>query len=135
MKVPLNGISDQIIFLKNSAVSISKCSCRYTIPILQVSGFMLYDNFFWRHLKSCLFVSFPQEHNHSSINSLLLLLIVELAESASFFFTCYKKYSADNKCYLTVNCTYLSLNKNLWLLVTWPFQFERKAFFLTYGSC
>lgn len=117
----------KLLFSKNSTVSISKCSCRYTIPILQVSGFMLYDNFFWRHLKSCLFVSFPQEHNHSSINSLLLLLIVELAESASFFLPVTRN-TLRITCYLTVNCTYLSLNKNLWLLVTRPFQFERKAF-------
>lgn len=124
----------KLLFSKNSAVSISKCSCRCTIPILQVSGFMLYDNFFRRHLKSCLFVSFPQEHNHSSINSLLLLLIVEWTESASFFLPVTRN-TLRITCYLTVNCTYLSLNKNLWLLVTWPFQFERKAFFLTYRSC
>lgn len=134
MKVPLNGISDQIIFLKNSAVSISKCSCRYTIRSFRSADSCYTIISFGAILKSCLFVSFPQEHNHSSINSLLLLLIVEWTESASSFLPVTRN-TLRITCYLTVNCTYLSLNKNLWLLVTWPFQFERKAFFLTYGSC
>ena len=54
---------------------------------------MLYTNFLWRHFEKLYvtflssvghsFVSFPRGNSHSSINILLLLLIVEWTRSAS----------------------------------------------------
>ena len=56
---------------------------------------MLYTNFLWRHFEKLYitflssaghsFVSFPRGNSHSSINILLLLLIVEWTRSAGFF--------------------------------------------------
>ena len=88
LKPVYNGISKQIFLCKELC-----CAHAVTVSILQVGGFMLYTNFLWRHFEKLYitflssaghsFVSFPRGNSHSSINILLLLLIVEWTRSAS----------------------------------------------------